>query len=237
MISSRQLQLDRAVAALHQRWGPHSLTPLAQLAQPANGIATGFAALDALLGPAVIPLGALTELFGQPTSGTTTFAYHLIGQAQAGGRYAVYLDLDGTFDPEAAQRAGMALDRVLLAQPESDVRALDLARDLLASGEIGIIALDLGQMPADEDRLYRLTTLLLHAQAALLRVELLPPGWMRALPPSPARLRLRLERLRWHEAYGVVIGCRTRVHVVKGHGVGQHADIDLRFESLPEGLP
>jgi RecA/RadA recombinase len=149
MISSRQLQLDRAVAALHQRWGPQSLTPLAQLARPANGIATGFAALDNLLGPAAIPLGALTELFGQPTSGTTTFAYHLIGQAQAGGRYAVYLDLDGTFDPEAAQRAGIALDRVLLAQPESDVRALDGLLDRLAlSRPVTALTVEIGRFAA-----------------------------------------------------------------------------------------
>lgn len=70
-----------------------------------------------------------------------------------------------------------------------------------------------------------------------MRMQLLAPGWPRALPASPARLRLRLQRLRWSEAYGAVIGCRTRVHVVKGQGMGQHADIDLRFESLPESTP
>jgi hypothetical protein len=230
--------LEAAIHALQQKFGGDVVRPLTELraARP-GGISTGFPHLDAVLAPGLIPVGVMTELFGRPTSGMTSLAYRIIQQAQASNRYAIYIDLDGTFAPEPAARGGVALDRLILAHPEHEPRALDLARDLLASAQIGIIVLDVGQLPADADRLYRLTSFLLHAQCVLLRLELLPTG-SSALPiaSSPAGLRLLVKRADWLYRFGDVVGCRSSVSVLKGrHGMGHSALLDLYFEGQEAG--
>lgn len=232
---TKSTQLEATLLTLQRKWGDNIIQPLTEIDGQLKGIVTGFRPLDEALAPTCIPVGRLTEIFGQPSSGMTTFACHVIRQAQGERKYAIYIDLEGTFDPDYAARAGVILDRVLLARPESDMRALDLARDLLASGSIGIIVLDIGSIPLGQDRLYRLTTFLMHAQCALVRLETIRSSSDNyGVQPSPASLRLRFERLAWLEKHNDIIGCRSEVQVLKSrNGRGARVRLDLFFENQP----
>lgn len=233
---SKSAQLETAVAALQSKWGTNVVRPLTEIGAISRPLLTGFPVLDSALAPTGIPYGGLTEVFGYPSSGMTTFAYHLVAQAQGAERYAIYIDLEGTFDPDHAVRTGIALDRLFLARPDSDVRALDLARDLLGSGSIAIIAFDMGQLISGQDRLYRLTTFLLHAQCVLLRMEMLSSGAdARHITSSPASVRLLIERQRWIEVHGDIIGVHSAVHILKSrHGMGRQVGLDLHFDTTPD---
>jgi len=236
MNASKTAQLEEALQTLTRRWGEGVVRPLTEIHGQTLSLCSGFPALDAALAPAGIPTGALTELFGLPSSGMTTFAYHLIAAAQSSGRSAIYIDLEGTFNPTHARLTGVALDRLFLSLPGSDLRMLDVARDLLVSGSIGIIALDIGQTSLADERLYRLSTFLMHAQCVLLRMEMRSPRRdPRQVPhSSPASLRLLIERQRWIEAHGDVIGSRAQVHILKSrHGAGRSVPLDLYFDALP----
>ena len=74
--------------------------------------ATGFAELDALLGGG-IPRGQITELVGKASSGCTSVALSLLAEATARQEIAAYIDASDCFDPPSAERAGVALDRLL----------------------------------------------------------------------------------------------------------------------------
>ena len=74
--------------------------------------ATGFAELDDLLGGG-IPHGQITELVGQASSGCTSVALSLLAEATARQEVAAYIDASDCFDPPSAERAGVALDRLL----------------------------------------------------------------------------------------------------------------------------
>jgi hypothetical protein len=73
---------------------------------------TGFAALDALLSGG-IPRGQITELVGQASSGRTSVTFAMLAEATARGEVAAYIDASDSLDPRSAQRAGIALERLL----------------------------------------------------------------------------------------------------------------------------
>lgn len=73
---------------------------------------TGLAALDALLGGG-IPRGQITELVGPGSSGRTSITFAIVAEATERGEVAAYIDATDSLDPRSAQRAGIALDRLL----------------------------------------------------------------------------------------------------------------------------
>ncbi len=73
---------------------------------------TGLVNLDALLGGG-IPRGQITELVGPGSSGRTSVTFAIVAEATERGEVAAYIDATDSLDPRSAQRAGIALDRLL----------------------------------------------------------------------------------------------------------------------------
>ena len=93
-----------ALATVPLRAPDPSETPAARLA-PGRVVSTGFAALDAILGPGGLPRSASVALRGEASSGTTTLALRLVAEAQAAGLIAAWLDLSRSFDPGGGRRS------------------------------------------------------------------------------------------------------------------------------------
>src|SRR5512140_2979696 len=60
---------------------------------PSKVFSTGFAALDAILGPGGLPRGMGISLRGDLSSGRTTLALRLAAEAQVAGAIVAWLDL------------------------------------------------------------------------------------------------------------------------------------------------
>lgn len=129
-------------------------------------IPTGIASVDELTGG--VPRGALTEIFGPASSGRTTLLLALLAQMTAREEVCALVDASDAFDPHSAAAAGVDLERVLWvrctknrvigssghrvidsrrasSQVEQALRAADL---LLQAGGFGLLAMDLGDIPA-----------------------------------------------------------------------------------------
>lgn len=211
---------QEALARLHDIIQPvaaliPSLTP--------RTLATGFAPLDARLGGG-LPVGQLSVLIGQPTSGISTLAYRLMAHS---GQPTLYLDLSRRFDTTYAERCGVALDRLVLVRPSDAAQALDIARDALAYLREGLIILDCDGQPPGESLLRRIANPLAKSGAAFV---LLCSGCP-ARSASAAAIRLHFERLAWLTRDDDVIGCRTAVTVAKQRGgaSGDAVALDLYF--------
>src|SRR5689334_22043537 len=109
--------LTTALATLQARWGPAAPRALGQgdpggvvgalatvplpdpatipapQAVPGRSVSTGFAALDAILGPGGLPRAASVALRGAPSSGATTLALRIAAEAQDTGLIVAWLDL------------------------------------------------------------------------------------------------------------------------------------------------
>src|SRR3989304_9807482 len=94
MREQRQAARARAIRELERRFGPGIVYRLSQ-AKPKCGalaLATGSLGLDQATGIGGVPRGRITELFGPPSCGKTTLAYHILANAQGDGGIAGLID-------------------------------------------------------------------------------------------------------------------------------------------------
>lgn len=106
--------------------------------QHVAALASGVAALDAVLPGGGLPLGRLTEIQGPMMGGKLSLVQEFILQALAGNRRAAFVDLPGMFFPH-----NLPTERLLVARPTDWKKALSAADVLVASGEWGLVAVDL----------------------------------------------------------------------------------------------
>jgi recA bacterial DNA recombination protein len=106
---------------------------------------TSLPALDRVLGGG-LERGALTEILGNRSSGRFSAVLAILATATAGGEAAALVDLDGNLDPQGAEAAGCALERLLWVRPERMREAL-YATELLLGAGFPLVVLDLGTPP------------------------------------------------------------------------------------------
>lgn len=107
-----------------------------------EAISTGSYSLDAAIGIGGVPRGRITEIFGPESSGKTTVCLHVIAEAQKKGGIAAFVDTEHAVDINYAQRLGVDLNNLLLAQPEFGEQALEIVETLVRSGAIDVVVID-----------------------------------------------------------------------------------------------
>jgi len=158
-MASLSPDVSAALASLRTRWGAAAPRVIGTLAvapefepesRPAVGsvladrvIGTGFAALDAILGPGGVPRDAAVALCGAPSSGQTTVALRLVAEAQAGGAIAAWVDLARSLDPVEAVARGVRLEWLVVLQPETPDEGIAMAGSLLAGRSVDVLVIDL----------------------------------------------------------------------------------------------
>jgi RecA/RadA recombinase len=244
-MSTGRGDVDAAVAGLRARWGaaaPSVVGALALAPVPAEPdetprydprpddrvIRTGFAALDAILGPGGLPKSASVAIRGEGTSGRTTLSLRIVAEAQAQGSVVAWLDLSRSFDPVEAVARGVDLEWLVVITPASLDEGLSIAGSLLAGRSVDLLVLDLpgGRLARTDkpsrigDRLHRLAALARRAETLLLILD--APGLGSGLATAVAEstgIRLELARRSWVRLGRDVVGQRTEALVAHNrHG-------------------
>ena len=104
-------------------------------------IPTGFSELDTALGGG-LPRGSIVEIFGPASSGKSTLALQIAHRTMEAGGAAAWIDAEHVFDPAQASRLGSALERMPIARPDSAEQAIEIARTLVSSGGLDLLAID-----------------------------------------------------------------------------------------------
>ena len=105
-------------------------------------IPTGSIGLDYALGVGGYPRGRIIEIFGPESSGKTTLAIHAIAEAQKQGGIAAIIDAEHAFDRFYAEKLGVDINNLWIAQPDNGEQALEIADQLIRSSAIDIIVID-----------------------------------------------------------------------------------------------
>jgi recombination protein RecA len=225
-LSPKKKRLEAAVQAVQQKWGQQALHKgtLSTAASSPPSLSTGLPTLDRILRIGGLPLGHISELIGQSTSGKRTLALHILAQAQS-QTPCLYLDLARTFDPAYAAACHVDLSRLAIAAPANPTQALNLASDLTRGGHFGLVVFDSTEelhptLSGAAATLRRLRQTLAGKPSALLFLtspgseasDLYPPGFDLA---QAAALRLEVSRQRWLRQRGSVRGYEARVAVVR----------------------
>ncbi|HEY7969752.1 MAG TPA: hypothetical protein VID95_07125 [Candidatus Limnocylindrales bacterium] len=239
-------EVDAAVADLRARWGaaaPRVIGSLALAPEPAGAalpdvgprnephpdpndrvIHTGFAALDAILGPGGLPRSASVAIRGDGSSGRTTLVLRLAAEAQNAGSIVAWLDLSRSFDPVEAVARGVRLEWLVVITPETLDEGLAIGGALLAGRSVDLLVLDLpgGRLAASDkpariaDRLGRLAALARRSETLFVVLE--PPGVNGTLATAVAEstgVRLELARRSWIRLGRDIVGQRTEALVAR----------------------
>lgn len=107
-----------------------------------DAIPTGSMTLDMALGVGGVPRGRIIEIYGPESSGKTTVALHVVAEAQKMGGEAAFIDAEHALDPVYAERLGVDIDNLIVAQPDTGEQALDICEALVRSGALDVIVVD-----------------------------------------------------------------------------------------------
>ena len=202
----------------------HAPSPAPTLTPDDRVIRTGFAALDAILGPGGLPRSASVAIRGDGSSGRTTLVLRLAAEAQVTGAIVAWLDLGRSFDPVEAVARGIRLEWLIVITPETLDEGLAISGVLLTGRSVDLLVLDLpgGRLAATDrpariaDRLGRLAALARRSETLLVVLE--PPGLSGGLASAVAEstgLRLELARRSWIHLGRDVVGQRTEALVAR----------------------
>ena len=89
-----------------------------------------------------LPRGRVVEVYGPESSGKTTLALSVVGQAQKRGGVAAFIDAEHALDAEYAKKLGVDIDNLLVSQPDSGEQALEIAEMLVRSNAIDVVVID-----------------------------------------------------------------------------------------------
>ncbi len=135
--------LDRALGDIVKRYGDGSIMRLGDAQHMlVEVIPTGSLSLDIALGVGGVPRGRITEIYGPESSGKTTICIHVIAEAQRMGETCAFIDMEHALDPAYAEKIGVNVDELLIAQPDTGEQALEITETLVRSGAIGVIVVD-----------------------------------------------------------------------------------------------
>ena len=120
-------ELAQAIARIEGRFGVHAVTrgAAAERHRSELAIATG-TSLDRVIGTD-LAAGEPLAFIGPPSVGKLALALRVVAGAQAQGGTVAWVDPTASFDPLAAQRAGVDLDRVIVVRARGDGVALAAA--------------------------------------------------------------------------------------------------------------
>jgi recombination protein RecA len=140
----REKAIDVAVSTIEKQFGKGSIMRLGEgIAPPeVKVIPTGSLGLDIALGVGGLPRGRVVEVYGPESSGKTTLALHVVGEAQRLGGICAFVDAEHALDVGYARKLGVRTDDLLVSQPDCGEQALEITEMLVRSGAVDIIVVD-----------------------------------------------------------------------------------------------
>ncbi|MGE3142077.1 MAG: recombinase RecA [Hyphomonadaceae bacterium] len=144
METDKQKALTAALGQIERAFGKGSVMRMGA-ANPSveiEAISTGSLGLDIALGIGGLPRGRIVEVYGPESSGKTTLALHVVAEAQKSGGVCAFVDAEHALDTIYAAKLGVALDDLLVSQPDNGEQALEIADTLVRSGAIDVLVVD-----------------------------------------------------------------------------------------------
>ena len=135
--------IESAVLQIERQFGKGAIMRLgAREIVGIDFIPTGSLAVDYAIGIGGFPRGRVVEVFGPESSGKTTLALSVVGQAQRRGGTAAFIDAEHALDAEYARKLGVDIDNLLVSQPDIGEQALEIAEMLVRSNGVDVVVVD-----------------------------------------------------------------------------------------------
>ena len=141
--AGRKEAISGALTQIERQFGKGAIMRLGEQENLGiESISTGSLAVDHAIGTGGFPRGRVVEVYGPESSGKTTLALSVTGQAQRSGGTAAFIDAEHALDAEYAEKIGVNIDELLVSQPDSGEQALEIAEMLVRSNALDIVVID-----------------------------------------------------------------------------------------------
>ena len=135
--------LDAALNKLEKQFGKGSIMKMSDKPEmEVEAVSTGSLNLDIALGVGGLPRGRIIEIYGPESTGKSTLAMHCVAEVQKAGGTACYIDAEHAMDPSYAEKLGVNLDGLYIAQPSSGEEGLEICDTMVRSGACDIVIVD-----------------------------------------------------------------------------------------------
>jgi recombination protein RecA len=139
----RNKAVEVAISQIERQFGKGAIMKLGdRRSLDVPVISTTSLSVDFALGVGGVPRGRVTEVFGPESSGKTTFALHVVAEAQRNGGVAAFVDAEHALDPEYAGKLGVDVDNLMVSQPDSGEQALEITEILIRSAAVDVVVVD-----------------------------------------------------------------------------------------------
>lgn len=143
MADDKKKALETALTQIKKSYGEGAVMRLGESkSMNVAAISTGSISLDVATGVGGLPRGRIIEIYGPESSGKTTLALHVVAEAQKLGGEAAFIDAEHALDPTYAEKIGVDINSLLVAQPDDGEQALEIAEALVRSGAIDVMVVD-----------------------------------------------------------------------------------------------
>ena len=194
-----------------------------------ESVPTGIASLDAITGG--LPSGAITEIFGAPSSGRTTTMVSILAEATACGEVCALIDGNDAFDPKSAAAAGLDLNRLLWVRCHKLEQVLKSTDLLLQGGGFGRVVMDLTDLPLPHVRSVPLASWFRFQRTIEKTPTVLLVLTPESIVKSAAALVLRME-MRGTEWSTILNGLKSGIEVVRSRRGNPHVRMHLHSECV-----
>ena len=135
--------LKAALAQIERQFGKGAMMRLGDRQQVAvSVIPTGSLGLDVALGTGGLPRGRVVEIYGPESSGKTSLTLQVIAEAQKQGGTCAFIDAEHALDPIFAEKLGVDIDDLYIAQPDTGEQALEICDSIVRSGGVDVVVVD-----------------------------------------------------------------------------------------------
>ena len=143
MDENKKKALDSVILQLEKQFGKGSVIKMDQhFTQDIDVIPTGCLTIDKALGIGGVPRGRIIEIYGPESSGKTTVALTVVGEAQKMGGTCAYIDAEHALDPVYAEKLGVKTSDLYISQPDTGEQGLEICEALVRSGAIDLVVID-----------------------------------------------------------------------------------------------
>jgi len=142
--ADKKKALAAALIQIEKQFGKGAIIRMndAAVVEEVQVVSTGSLGLDIALGVGGLPRGRVVEIYGPESSGKTTLTLQTIAEMQNLGGTCAFIDAEHALDLGYAQKLGINLSELLVAQPDTGEQGLEITDALVRSGSIDLIVVD-----------------------------------------------------------------------------------------------
>lgn len=134
--------IEATVQQIEKQFGKGAISRLgSNNTQQIDRLSSDILTLDMALGGG-LPKGRIIEIYGPESSSKTSLCLNWVAQTQQSGGIAAFVDAEHALDLLWANKLGVNIDDLLVAQPDNGEEALEITESLVRSNALDLIIVD-----------------------------------------------------------------------------------------------